>query len=234
MVSVFFAVSWSREDDDRCDERRGLLTAALIDGLYECEPNLDFTDKLLDMLESAGFHVDIYRRDNVTVDLLMNLEGYKLLVLRVHSAMHSDGWLYVFSGEHYREEKYVKEQLAGAVKKGYTFNGVEKPYFALNIAFLGGNRAGALEGSTVILMGCNGSGDPYSVSRLLEKGVEALFAWSGYVDLRHSDKATLILVEALYGEGLSPREAAEKVQREAGPDPIYGSILRCFTKNWHG
>jgi len=203
--------------------------AAILDGLYRTEPNLTFINHLVDCLGKAGFHVELFQGENVTVNLMRDIGGYKLLVLRLHSAIHTDGWLYLFSGELYTESKYVREQLSGAVRRGYTFNESEPPYFALNSAFLGMNKPEGLKNSIIILMGCNGTGDLYSIKRLLERGVKAYIAWSGYIDSSYSDAVTLKLVRALCLEELSPKEAVEKIMKEIGPDPLYGSVLECYT-----
>jgi len=194
--------------------------AAILDGLYITYPNLTVIQSLTNFLSAAGYQVDVFKGENVTIDLLRNVGGYKVLVLRLHSAIHIDGFLYLFSGENYSASKYAGDQ---SVRKGVTFEGEE--YLAINSVFLGANKPTGLKDSTVILTGCNGTGDSYSIQRLLEKGVRVYVAWTGYVDLSHSDEATLALAKALYLEKLGVREAVEEVMREVGPDPLYKSVL---------
>jgi hypothetical protein len=201
--------------------------AAILDGLYDKGLNSTLAGSMAQCLSNAGYMVDVFRGTNVTIDLLRNVGGYKILILRLHSTIHTDGFLYFFSGEKYAESKYVNEQLAGAVRKAYTFNESEPPYFALNAVFLGNNKPDGLNGTTIILAGCNGTATPYVIQRFFERGVKAYVSWDGYVDLSHSDEATLRLVGALYSEGLSPKEAVEEVNREVGPDPFYQSELVC-------
>ena len=198
-----------------------------MDGLYDTEPNSTLTGSMMKYLSNAGYAVDVFRGANVTIDLMRNVGGYKILILRLHSAIHTDGFLYLFSGEKYTESKYVNEQLAGAVRKAYTFNENEPPYFALNAVFLGNNKPGGLNGTMIILTGCNGTATQYVIQRFFERGVKAYVSWNGYVDLSHSDEAALRLVRALYSDGLSPKEAVEKVKQEVGPDPFYHSDLVC-------
>jgi hypothetical protein len=205
-----------------------VLKAAILDGLYEEEPNATLIEDMTNCISSAGYHVDVFRGKNVTIDLLRNVGGYKILILRLHSAMHTDGFLYLFSGEKYTESKYVNERLTGAVRKAYTFNDTETPYFALNAVFLSNNIADGLRGTTIILTGCNGTATPYVVQRIFERGVKAYISWNGYVDLSHSDEATLRLVKALYSERLGLKEAVSEVMNEVGPDPFYKSELECY------
>ncbi len=199
--------------------------AIILDGLYNKKPNAALTGNLTSLLTNAGYHVDVLRGENVTIPLLTNIKGYKVIILRLHSAIHTDGFLYLFSGELYTESKYAAEQLTGSVRKGLTFDETEPAYFALNAAVLGANSQMGLNGSTIILMGCNGTGDSYSIQRFFDRGAKAYAAWNGYVDLSHSDEAALKLVKALYSERLSLAEAIANVMGEVGPDPYYQSVL---------
>jgi hypothetical protein len=199
--------------------------AAILDGLYSVEPNLTLIDTLTNYLSDAGYRVDVYRGENVTIGLLRSIGGYKVLILRLHSTIHTDGFLYLFSGENYTASKYVDEQLTGVVKKAHTFDENESAYFALNAMFLGNDKSGGLNGSTIILTGCNGTGTPDVIQRLFERGAKAYVSWNGFVDLSHSDEGLLELVKALYAENLSIGLAVQKVMREVGPDPYYKSVL---------
>ena len=172
--------------------------------------------------------VDVFQGESVTIDLLRNIGGYEIVILRLHSCIHTDGFLYLFSGEPYAESKYTAEQLQGAVRRGYTYSGDEGPFFALNAVFLGINNPLGLEGSTIIMMGCNGTGDSYSIQKFLEREVKAYVAWNGSVDLSYSDGATLLLVKTLSSDGATLKEAVKKVMKDIGPDPFYGSTLECF------
>jgi hypothetical protein len=204
------------------------VKAAIIDGLYSTHPNPSFTQNMIKILEDAGLQVDVFQGKNVTIDLLRNIKGYELVVLRLHSSMHTDGFLYLFSGELYEESEYVTEQSYGAVRKAYTFDDDEPPFFAIKAVFLGINDQNGLDRSTIILMGCNGTGNPFSIQRLLERGAKAYIAWNGYVDLTYSDQATLKLVNALYKDKLDLKQAVEKVMIEIGPDRTYSSTLQYF------
>ena len=201
--------------------------AAIIDGLYDKAPNITLIEGMVQYLSNAGYTVDVYKGTNVTIDLLRNIGGYKILILRLHSSIHTDNFLYVFSGEKYTESKYIDEQLTGAVRKAYTFNESEPPYFALNSVFIGKLKPNGLNGTTLIMMGCNGTANNYVIQRFFQEGIQTYISWDGYVDLPHSDEATLRLIKAMYLEGLSPEAAVEKVNREVGPDPSYESQLIC-------
>ncbi|UCG45840.1 MAG: hypothetical protein JSV58_03475 [Candidatus Bathyarchaeota archaeon] len=205
------------------------LRAAILDGLHNTRPNVAFTETLTRTLEEARFNVSLYQGKSVTINLLKDVKDYDLLILRLHSGIHTDRWLYIFSGEPYIESKYVADQLSGAVRKAYTFDEDEAPFFALNSAYLGINSPNSLEDTTIILMGCNATDDLYSIQRLIERGAKAYLAWNGYVDLSYTDAATIRLIEAIYSQGSSLDKAVDIIVEEIGPDPTYGSSLEYFT-----
>lgn len=228
LLTCVFWISWPfASQQTQNGASANVPKAAILDGLYDKSFNATWTETMVQYLSNAGYIVDVYRGVNVTIDLFRDIGGYKILILRVHSAVHTDNFLYVFSGEEYTESKYVDEQLAGAVRKAYTFNESEPPYFALNSVFIGKRNPEGLNGTTLIMAGCNGTANPYVVQRFFQEGVKAYISWDGYVNLPHSDEATLRVVKAMCVEGLSPEAAVEKVKREVGPDPTYGSQLLC-------
>jgi hypothetical protein len=202
--------------------------AAILDGLYNKSPNSTLTETMSQYLSNSGYTVDVYKGTNVTIDLLRNIGGYKVLILRLHSGVTTDGRLYIYSGEKYTQDKYVFDQLTEDVKRGNTFDKNETPYFALKSTFFGQSAHDGLNGTTLILMGCNGSANEFIIQDFFQKGIKAYISWDGYVDLPHSDEATLRLVKAMYLEGLSPDVAVEKVNKEVGPDPFYKTKLTCF------
>ncbi|MEM2321302.1 MAG: hypothetical protein QXS79_05420 [Candidatus Bathyarchaeia archaeon] len=107
---------------------------------------------------------------------------------------------------------------------------LEEAYFTLRADLLGYMNQGGLNGSIIMLMGCNGTNSEHAINRLFERGVKAIIAWDGYVDLNHTDKITLKLIEAIYKKGLSLEEAVNKIMDEYGPDPTYRSKLKYLTK----
>jgi len=180
-------------------------------------------------LERAGLKVDVYQGEQVTIDLLNNIGGYGLIILRVHSTVYVKyGFLYLFSTEKYSRTKYVYEQLQGAFKEAYTFDEREGPYFALRADLFGSENG--LVGSTIILMGCNGTNSEHMINKLFERGVKAIIAWNGYVDLEYTDKVTLNLLKTVYEEGLDFPEAVEKIMKNMGLDPVWKSKLEYLAK----
>lgn len=206
--------------------------AVIIDGLALRKPNPQFIEDAKNVLSKAGFNVDVYEGRNVTINLLMNIGGYELVVLRVHSAIDlTSGLLYLFSTERYDPTGYLYEQISGAVREAYTFNESEGSYFALRADLLGCSSREGLNGSTIIMMGCNGTDSLLTIIKLFERDVKNIIAWDGYVDLSYSDKITLSLLKAVYEDRMDFSKAVEKVMDDYGVDPLWKSRLECLTQN---
>ncbi|MEM4481515.1 MAG: hypothetical protein QXK88_05180 [Desulfurococcaceae archaeon] len=210
-------------------DRNAFRRAVLFDGLQELTPTSVFVQEATNLLERSGFSVDFWGGENVTVELLLNLEYYDIILLRLHSAIASNGVLYIFTGELYEGEKYLVLRSSGIVARGVVAY-MNKTYFALNSHYLGKNAQTNLTGSIVILMGCKGANDHEFVKSILGRGAKAYIAWDGNVSIEHSDVVTLELLKALIEGGSNPIDAVNRVMNELGPDPHYGSSLQCFTQ----
>jgi hypothetical protein len=200
--------------------------AAIVDGLSERAPNPTLIQKTVECLSDSGYNVDVYSGKNVTIRLLQDIGGYKILILRLHSVAWC-GSLYLFSTEMYTSTDYALEQMAGEVTQASTYDLNEIHYFALNSAFLGKDKPKGMNGTTIMLMGCDGMTSQNALQAFSRRGVKTYISWDGFVDLSHSDEASLRLVKAIYTEGLSPNASVDEVNRQVGPDPYYKSRLVC-------
>ena len=105
------------------DPPPGPKRASVVDQLSLTQPNPTFAQTASDLLEQAGYAVDYYSGQEVTVEFYRNLptHGHDLLILRVHSGMARDygeptGYVSLFSGEPYSETKYAAEEAAGLTR----------------------------------------------------------------------------------------------------------------------
>ncbi|MCW4034525.1 MAG: hypothetical protein NWF03_04095 [Candidatus Bathyarchaeota archaeon] len=232
VIIGFFAVDmWLKQNENSHNIKPDLLnqsepTAALVDALCVSSPDNIFTSELVETLNQAGFSVDIYAGKNVTVDLLKTFpESYDLLVLRMHSAVHSETLgLYLFTAEPYSEDKYVNEQYFQLIKEAYAFADSE-PVFAVNWMFVKRCMAEKFCNTTVIVMGCDGACDLKMATEFFNQGAKAYIAWNGLVIPSHSSKATLQLVENLYIKNFTFQQAVENTNKQIGPDPNNNSTL---------
>lgn len=206
--------------------------AAILDQLSITQPNPDFAASATSLLEQAGYAVDYYPGEQVTVDLYRNLAtlDYGLIVLRVHAAMSrvdraSGGgvtemeFVCLFTGEPYKEDKYLEEQRKKLVGKARTDLDSTSSWFGIGPRFMKENMKGRFNRSIVVLMGCDGLRLPGTAQLFLDRGAEAVVGWTGDVSVTHTDAVTRHLLQKLLVERLSVGDAVAQTAAEFGPDP---------------
>ena len=236
LISVLVVLSGS---GDQSDEPPAVVAdsgprAAIVDQLALTQPNQGFVDTATDMLEQAGYAVDYYPGEEVTVEFYRSFpaQPYELIIFRVHSALGREGdqpadWVTLFTADSYRESWYVNEQKTRRLSKvSYFEDG--PPYFGIMPDFIRSSMKGNLEGATVVLMGCDGLATNTIAKALVDKGAKAVVSWNGLVSGDHTDTATETLLRHLVTEGLPLGEAVDKTAAEVGPDPAYASVLRLY------
>src|SRR4030067_2555141 len=85
--------------------------AAIVDHLSISHPNQAFVKECSEILKKAGYAVDYYKGEEVTVEFYRNLPAleYDVIVFRVHSAyIHKYLSLSMFTSEPYSKERYVQ------------------------------------------------------------------------------------------------------------------------------
>jgi hypothetical protein len=210
------------------------LRAAIVDQLSLTQPSPTFIDAVTKTLQGAGYAVEYYPGEDVTVEFYRTFpaQPYDLVIYRVHSALGRENgkpadWVTLFTADAYRETWYVDEQKTRRLSKvSYYENG--PPYFGIMPDFVKSSMKGNLQGSTVVLMGCDGLATDTIAKALVEKGAKAVVSWNGLVTGDHTDEAAEQLLRHLATEGLPLEEAVEKTAEEVGPDPAYGSVLRLY------
>ena len=226
--------------------------AAIVDQLGLLTPNPTFVEAATDILEQAGYAVDYYPAEEVTVDFYRDLpgHGYELIVLRVHSAVPgrdltiaskvpeptlesvlraiSDD-VVLFTSEPYSESRYLDEQRALRLfpVRDYEENPGEG-YFAIGSDFIGSSMKGRFDQTTVVLMGCSGLASDRTAAAFAQRGAGAVVGWSGLVSAPHTDAANELLLRRLLIDGLPTQEAVARTAAEVGPDPEYGSTLLVY------
>jgi len=116
--------------------------AAIVDHLSLTIPNQTFVDTVTSILQQAGYSVDYYQGEKVTVDLYRNLPtyGYGIVILRVYPGANPERKAVGFlSAEPYSSTKYIYEQLDGQFVKIYynvRSSGGSQEYFGINKGFI--------------------------------------------------------------------------------------------------
>jgi hypothetical protein len=211
--------------------------AALVDQLSLTFPNQSFIDNTTEILEQAGYTVDYYPGEEVTVEFYRNLptRHYEVVILRVHSArfLLANGTLgddvALFTGEPYDPEKYVEEGKAGSVGSAH-YSNTSSSYFGITPSFVALGMEGKFEDSTVILMGCDGVRSDTMAKAFIYEGAKAFVSWTKEIQASYTDAVTESLLKHLLIEKLPLKEAMSKAIAEVGFDQIYGSELRVVSR----
>ncbi len=126
-VAFSFLITFSLQENfpqDQSFSDDGILRAAIIDQLHDDIPSQYFQDKATELLETAGYEVELFTTKQLTVDFYKTLPSmnYDFIVFRTH-AIGNDVEsgkepVSLFTGEKYRDDKYISEQLTGLIGKG--------------------------------------------------------------------------------------------------------------------
>jgi hypothetical protein len=213
--------------------------AAIVDQLSLTEPNPDFAQTATSILEPAGYSVDYYPGEQVTVDFYRDLpeHGYDLIVLRNHAARRPDvlasrlpDEAALFTSETYNKDKYVEDQNALRLVK-VRYPDSDEVFFGVRSDFITSSMKGRFNGTAIVLMGCNGLTTSRTAEAFVEKGAKAVVGWSDLVSAGHTDEATERLIQHLVVDRLTLGEAVQRTNTEVGPDPAYGSVLRVYPES---
>lgn len=222
-------------NNDPAESYKSQPKAAIVDQLYLLEPNQAFIEKATETLESYGFSVDLWQGKEITVDFYAQLprRGYRLIILRVHSGillallqgqMVPSKTTYLFTGETYTTTRYVSEQLTDRVSNAL----ITPKYplvFAVNSDFIKNNLKGYFDNTIIIAMGCETFYLDDMADAFIQRGASAYLGWSGVVSLKHTDSATLELVNRL-GRDMTVAAGVADTMTELGLDPYFGAYFK--------
>ena len=212
-------------------------SAAIVDQLSLTQPNPEFVSSARVTLAEAGYMVDYFPGEQVTVDLYRTLpeRRYDLIILRTHAGITTEvdsasgsrsktEYVSLFTGEPYNENKYSDEQLNRLGKARYAEGA--PPLFGIGPDFVKYSMEGNLDGALIVMMGCDGLRSQRTAEAFLERGADAFISWSKPVSAPHTDATTELLLKRLLIEGLPAAEAVSRTAAEVGPDPTYQGELR--------
>ena len=219
-------------------EEEDFVKAVIIDGLSDF-PGEPFINNVSEILEKAGYRVEVFKPEEVVVELYENLPsgGYDIIILRVHCGPLNDvladgtkvprGTVF-FTTEEYNEKKYRNLQERNLLAVGNIRGELDKSYFTIPPWFFESASQGNFSNSTIILDSCYGfyHQAPFIMAdTLIRKGARAFIGWDGEVQAKHTDTAVTELLKLMFNESLEAEEAVEKVREHVGPDPFYKSQL---------
>jgi hypothetical protein len=213
----------------------GGLKAAIIDQLYLRQPNPEFITQTRQLLETAGFKVDVWQGSDITVDFYRKLPsmGYRFILLRVHSGtlleLQGDKTVelpdtYIFTAENYTTSRYVTDQLSDRVS--YAVMEEDTPaVFAVNSAFIKSAK-GTFDHTVILSMGCESFRHSDLEQAFIAKGASVYVGWSDVVTLEHVDKVTLQLMKNYVTGNMTIQQGINGVTTTFGVDPYFGSYLK--------
>jgi len=214
------------------------IKAAIVDQIALLSPNQELIDTAVGYLGDAGFDVDIYEGEDVTVEFYKTLpaRGYELIVVRTHSSNvefiddvpQQEGPVFLFTGEPHDKQRYTLEHLTDQIRATKLLYDESSMFFAIGPEFVKRSMTGRFEDTLILIGGCQSMITSGLARALVERGASAVIGWDDWVDLSHNDEAIIHLLYSLTAEGLTVEQAVEKTMSEVGPDSIYKSVLTYF------
>jgi len=88
--------------------------AAIIDQLHDDIPNIPLQQRATELLEGAGYEVNLFTTKDITLDFYKRLPSmnYDFVMIRTHGAAdeNDNDSVTLFTGEKYQTDKYISEQ----------------------------------------------------------------------------------------------------------------------------
>jgi hypothetical protein len=212
----------------------GKPRAAIVDQLYNLQPNEAFIAEVTSELEQYGFVVDLHQGDDVTVDFYRELatHGYKLIIFRAHSGLLGGGDFVIpktvlFTNEVYSPDRYPTEQAFDRLLMGGPGPG-QPVMFGITASFVTHSMKGEFDDTAIIVMGCGGIYLEDMAKAFVDKGASAYLAWDASVLLPYVDDATIYLIGQLCSENTTVEEAVDRTMRVKGIDPEWKAELEYY------
>ena len=208
-------------------EETSQMRAAILDGLAADYPNQTFIESAVEVLREAGFEVDVYGPENISLSLLKDLpsEGYSLVVFRVHGGRIRQP-IGLFIGGGLFIEKCGPESHRDEVESGYLLLGrpflSNETYCVAPPHYISEKLHGTFKRTLIIAASCFTGNDNVMASAFFERGAGAYIGFRGEISPDYADAFTIKLLRKLYSEKLPIQEAFDEALKELGSDPHYG------------
>ena len=214
----------------------GPPSAAIVDQLSLTFPNQDFIDEATAILTGAGYVVDYFPGEEVTVEFyrLLPDKGYDMILLRAHSDRLEGEWqgepvdeTILFTSEAWDDDLYLEDRANKRLTSARYFDGGDR-FFGISPDFVEDRMKGGFDGALIIAMGCDATGSSRTAEAFINKGASAFIGWNELVSASHTDLATETLLRHLVIDDLPAQEAVSQTMADVGPDPAYHSELHIF------
>ncbi len=206
----------------------GSPKAVIIDQLHNELPSYRFQNNVTQFLTDAGYKVDLFTTDEITIDFYKKLPAmnYEYIVIRTHALGQGvvDTSPSLFTGEKYSEHKYIKEQFLGHIGQGVPIlygamkdlsgdDIMDKSYYVIGSKFVENIMIGEFPNSTIILAGCETSKNSKLAKSFLKRGASEVVGWSGLVDSGKNDMVLLELFDIALGNDVGMKDAVDLVMK---------------------
>ncbi len=243
----------------------GVPKAVIIDQLHNDIPSTFFQTKATELLTTAGYEVDIFTTDELDVDFFKKLPimNYEFIFIRSHSIgnfgldIEEDELVAIFTGEKYRDDKYIQEQLSGQILKGAPFQASavdmsvdlsewdqsegpfeisssyeiiddSDPYFLIGSKYIDEQMEGRFPNSVVVLAGCSTLANPSLAKSFINRGASSVIGWDNLIGSFNNDSTTLLFLENLLIKNMETEEAVQAAMDQNAYSNKYSAILSYY------
>jgi len=218
--------------------------AAIIDQLDRDLPNPHYQNQTMSYFIQAGYDVDLYTTEDITVDFYKELPSmdYDFIVFRSHSlaiyGKNPSEW--IFSGEKYSNKVHIDKTLSGQLSPGVPFivtedqtitysQALKERYFMIGSKFIDESMVGQFPGSVIILGGCETMPHELLAEALVKRGASSAIGWNELVSSGFNDRVTTSLLEEILVNGLEIDQAIELVMDDFKKDKKPSLRLKHFS-----
>jgi len=222
------------------------LRAAIIDQVHNDLPNFKLQADAQRMLEDAGYEVDLYTTDEITVDFYKNLPSmnYHFILIRSHGGedLNYEYPTRLFTGEKYSREKYTTEQIYRHVGYGLPIyleeykelkesgqDVLDHSYFTISAKMVEDGMVGTFPDSIIIVGGCQSARSHDLMESLLHRGASQVLGWDATIESKDNDKAMIWLLEEILVKEVPLYDAVAEINEEMVLDFESLNILKLFT-----
>jgi hypothetical protein len=216
--------------------------AVIIDQLHDSIPNLYFQEKATQYLELAGYQVDIFTTQDITIDFYKNLPSmnYKYIVIRTHGLedpKYNNG-TFLFTGEKYSVNKFIPEQLSGQVGKGAPIYELERSqikeeeldldermYFLVGSKLVDELMVGKFPDSVILIGGCESVRNKDLAKSLILRGASEIVGWDRTIGSIENDRIMLAFLEKTLVDKEKIQDAVIELNDKYSSDLQFSSEL---------